>query len=196
MGSLHGTGNVAGIVHQMFCISFECNAITVAHGPTVTIGFEELILCDAIFHPRSRFEHDTLLRIVFDHLHLRDVRIGKVDTEVLQRTVFRAQQRQGQHSSMEHELRPLSVEGQVLQVLQRQSHLLRVILVVIRNVIFAHSRPLFVEIVSAFGKAQNHRFTVLAFRLDACNDLLHNGRSILLTVGPQAIVRQIVHLLR
>ncbi|EJX09301.1 hypothetical protein EVA_02588 [gut metagenome] len=193
---LHGTSNVAGIIHQMLRIPFESDTITMTHGPAVAIGFEELILRDAIFHPRSRFEHDTLLRIVLYHFHLRNVGIGKVDTEILQCTVFRAQKRQRQHAAMEHELRPLSIESKILQVLQRESHLLRIVLVVIRNVIFAHSCPLFVEVVSAFGKAQSHRFTVLTFRLDACNDLLHNGRSILLTVGPQAIVRKIIHLLR
>src|SRR3712207_1963393 len=155
--------------------------------------FKPFLFRYAVFHPGSRFESNPLLSFALHDFHLADMRIGEVDAEIPKRTVFGMKQRKRQHPPVENELRPLSVEREVLQAFNRQTDFLRIRLVVVGDVIFAHRRSLFMEMIAAGRKTQHDTVARPILRLYLVQQLANHRSGISLAVGFQPVTGRLIH---
>ena len=163
--------------------------------PTFSFG-NKCTVAYFILDPGSHLiRYSSGYRIIFQHFHLADMRVLEVDAEILQCTVLRTDQRNGQHSAVENQLRTLSVENDVLHILERKSYQFRVVLIVVGDKVFLLCGSFRIEIITSFGQDDRDRVIRSVGSGDLFQCLCHQWGGIFLVVGNKTEIRQVIRIL-
>ena len=180
------TPQVARLIDHVTGLPVEGNTRLRIVLPSFAITFEVRILAHTCLCPWLDAEGHAIFTAL-QNFYLCDVRLGKVDAEILQDGVFRTYERHGEHPPVEDEVRPAPVEGEVLPVLQGQAHGFRIRLVVVRDIILFLHGSFHMEIVTSFFEKQCH-LLALIFLFNESQGFLHLGGKVFLRVGHDAIL--------
>ena len=137
--------------------------------PAFAIHFKRASTIDAVLHPRGCAKRDTLFPLIANYLHLCNLRIGKVNTQIFDGAVCRADHRKGQHSAVTKKFGATSVNGEILPAFQPNPCALRLVLVVVGYVHFTLCRIGGVELPYSFLRQENH---YLVIRIDCAVDAI------------------------
>ena len=150
--------------------------------------------CEIYINPRGHAEGDAF-GLVLHHLGLGDVRCGKVDTEVAQRAVLGGHDAHGKHASVEDEVGTLTINGEVLELLDGDAHGTVGMLVVVADIILLMHGTVGVEVILARGKIDGGRLAC-SISLDMIKELRHGGRHIGSRTGNYAKLGGVIHFAR
>ena len=191
LGVVGRAPQVAGLIYHMAGLTVERDTgLRIVH-PSFAIAFEVCILAHTCLSPWFDAEGHALVS-AFHNFNLGDVRLCKVDAEILEHGVFRTYKRERKHASVENEVRSCPVEGKVLPVFQSQAHRFRVRLVVVRNVILLLHGSIYMEIITAFFEKQSH-FLAFVGLLDGYQGFLHLGREVFFRIRHDAVIAHLHH---
>ena len=118
LNSFHFDPRITGAVDEASGLFFEGDAGGGCQFPALPLEIEYRIPHFVRHTLRYLVGDFRLSRVVGQHFDLSDMRMGKVDAEILECTVFGMEQRDGQHPSVEDQVRSLSVEGHILPVFE------------------------------------------------------------------------------
>ena len=178
--------DITGRIDQSLCISFKSDPPSRDMLPTFPFG-DKVTVTYFVFHPRSNLVGDhTAERVVLQHFHLADMRIRKVNTEILQRAIIRTHQRDRKHPPMENQFGALPVKNHVLHILESQPYLFRIILVMIGDEIFTFRSTCRIKIITPF-RQEDPDCVGIRFRRYLLKGFCHQWRSVLAGIRVQSI---------
>ena len=180
------TPKVAGLVYHMTCLSIECNTSLRIILPSFAITFKVSVLANTGLYPWFDTEYHTVFGIIHN-LYLTDMRLCKIDAEILQSTIFRSNQGKWKHASIEIKIGTSSIKRQILPVFQSNTNGLRIGLVMVRDIILLLKSTFGMEIITSGFKNQSYLLSFILL-LDSRQCFLHFGRNILFRIRQNTII--------